>query len=182
MMDKIDAYGGVVKTPSRDGWVQSKIAERALERKKDVDSRKDDRGRQRVCPLGEGAPTGEVFRLDPACRQRDLEIRECCARDATMGRSSANWCACRRPVRRTIAKIACLSRRLCARLRDGRQEIVERLKTTGVISRSPSDCDDHDQPQRPLAGSAFRRQARPRRPRRRSESDRAGAPAMPARR
>ncbi|MBE7607983.1 methylmalonyl-CoA mutase family protein, partial [Salmonella enterica] len=61
VMDEIDAYGGVVKA-IEDGWMQSKIAERALERKKNVDSRKTIIvGVNAFARSGEGAPTGEVF-------------------------------------------------------------------------------------------------------------------------
>jgi methylmalonyl-CoA mutase, N-terminal domain len=73
VMDEIDAYGGVVKA-IEDGWMQSKIAERALERKKNVDSRRTIIvGVNAFSRSGEGAPTGEVFRLDPAAARRVVD-------------------------------------------------------------------------------------------------------------
>lgn len=70
IMDEIDAYGGVIKA-IEDGWLQSRIAERALERKKSVDD-----GRTTVVGVnaftqsGEGAPAGEMFKLDPTAVRR----------------------------------------------------------------------------------------------------------------
>lgn len=65
VMDEIDAYGGVVRA-IEEGWLQARLADRALERKKDIDSgktvvvgvnafRRDD----------DGSSAGEQFRIDP---------------------------------------------------------------------------------------------------------------------
>ena len=73
VMREIDDYGGVVKA-IEDGWLQMRLAERALERKQRVDSgetvivgqnhfRRDDQTHE----------FGEVFRLDPGAAGRVLE-------------------------------------------------------------------------------------------------------------
>jgi methylmalonyl-CoA mutase N-terminal domain/subunit len=76
VMRKIDDYGGVVKA-IEDGWLQMRIAERALERKIAVDEgtrvvvgvnrfRRDD----------EKTGFGEVFRLDPDVSRKVVEKYE----------------------------------------------------------------------------------------------------------
>ena len=73
VMDEIDAYGGVVKT-IEDGWMQSRIAERALERKKSVDARRTTIvGVNAFTHSGEGAPAGQTFKVDPTAVQRVTE-------------------------------------------------------------------------------------------------------------
>ncbi|MFT3821174.1 MAG: methylmalonyl-CoA mutase family protein [Rubrivivax sp.] len=73
VMDEIDAYGGVVKA-IEDGWIQLRLAERALERKRRIDS-----GDTVVVGLNhfrdDDAPTrlGELFKLDATVAQRVLE-------------------------------------------------------------------------------------------------------------
>ena len=73
VMDEIDAYGGVVQA-IEDGWLQARLADRALERKKDIDSgktvvvgvnafRRDD----------DGASVGEQFRIDPMTARQVLD-------------------------------------------------------------------------------------------------------------
>jgi methylmalonyl-CoA mutase N-terminal domain/subunit len=73
VMQEIDDYGGVIKA-IEDGWLQMRLAERALERKTKVDTgetvvvgqnhfRRDD-------PRND---VGETFRLDPTIAQRVLE-------------------------------------------------------------------------------------------------------------
>lgn len=73
VMEEIDEYGGVVRA-IEDGWLQSRLAQRALQRKQQVDSgetvivgqnyfRKED----------EEIAVGEVFKLDPTVAQRALE-------------------------------------------------------------------------------------------------------------
>ena len=65
VMDEIDAYGGVVRA-IEDGWLQARLADRALERKKDIDS-----GKTVVVGVNafrrdeDGANAGEQFRIDP---------------------------------------------------------------------------------------------------------------------
>jgi methylmalonyl-CoA mutase N-terminal domain/subunit len=73
VMNSIDAYGGVVKA-IEDGWLQARLAERALERKQKVDDR-------RTIVVGLNAfrrpadpeATGEVFTLDPRTAERVVE-------------------------------------------------------------------------------------------------------------
>lgn len=73
VMDEIDAYGGVIKA-IEDGWMQSRIAERALERKKSVDSGKTVVvGVNAFTKSDEGASTGETFQLDPRAAKRVLD-------------------------------------------------------------------------------------------------------------
>jgi methylmalonyl-CoA mutase N-terminal domain/subunit len=76
VMDEIDAYGGVVKA-IEDGWMQSRIAERALERKKNVDGGKTVIvGVNAFTKSNEGVSTGETFQLDPGAAQRVLDKLE----------------------------------------------------------------------------------------------------------
>jgi methylmalonyl-CoA mutase N-terminal domain/subunit len=70
VMDEIDAYGGVVKA-IEDGWMQSRIAERALQRKKSVDDGKTIIvGVNAFTKSDETASTGETFKLDPNAAKR----------------------------------------------------------------------------------------------------------------
>ena len=76
VMDEIDAYGGVVKA-IEDGWMQSRIAERALERKKNVDGGKTVIvGVNAFTKCDEGASTGETFQLDPGAAKRVINKLE----------------------------------------------------------------------------------------------------------
>ncbi len=73
VMNEIDAYGGVVKA-IEDGWMQAKIAERAHERKKKVDSRETIVvGVNAFERSGEGVPSGEMFKVDPTAARRVVE-------------------------------------------------------------------------------------------------------------
>jgi methylmalonyl-CoA mutase N-terminal domain/subunit len=73
VMAEIDAYGGVIKA-IEDGWLQLRLAERGLERKRATDS-----GEQVVVGVNHFRKTdetpgaGEVFKLDPTVAQRALE-------------------------------------------------------------------------------------------------------------
>ncbi len=73
VMAEIDAYGGVVRA-IEDGWLQMRIAERALERKTKIDT-----GETVVVGLNHFRhdeprnDVGEVFKLDPTVAQRVLE-------------------------------------------------------------------------------------------------------------
>jgi methylmalonyl-CoA mutase N-terminal domain/subunit len=73
VMRKIDDYGGVVKA-IEDGWLQMRIAARALERKRAVDD-----GTRVVVGVNqyrredEKANFGEVFRLDPEASRKVVE-------------------------------------------------------------------------------------------------------------
>jgi methylmalonyl-CoA mutase N-terminal domain/subunit len=73
LMDEIDAYGGVIKA-IEEGWIQSRLAERALERKMDSDSgRSVIVGQNYFKKDDEAMKVGEVFKLDPTAAQRALE-------------------------------------------------------------------------------------------------------------
>ena len=73
VMDDIDAYGGVVKA-IEDGWLQMRMAERATERRRKIDSLD-------TIVVGQNAfrrenqtdDFGEVFKLDPKGAARVLE-------------------------------------------------------------------------------------------------------------
>tara|TARA_B100000315_G_scaffold139091_1_gene128181 strand:- start:89 stop:904 length:816 start_codon:yes stop_codon:yes gene_type:complete len=73
VMDEIDDYGGVIRA-IEDGWLQMRIAERALERKLSTDS-----GEQVVVGQNyfrrddEAGAVGEVFRIDPKATRRVVE-------------------------------------------------------------------------------------------------------------
>ena len=81
LMGEVDAYGGAVKAVE-DGWLQMRVARRALRRKRDIDAlelpvvgvncfRRPD----------QAAAPGEVFHLDPQASARVLEkYRELLAR------------------------------------------------------------------------------------------------------
>jgi len=73
VMDEIDAYGGVMKA-IEEGWLQMRIAERALERKQKRDSGEAVVVGQNFFhrPQDQSA-RGEVFRLDPEASRRVLD-------------------------------------------------------------------------------------------------------------
>jgi methylmalonyl-CoA mutase N-terminal domain/subunit len=85
LIETIDAYGGVVKA-IEDGWLQARIAERALERKKKIDS-----GETVVVGVnafkrdGEADSVGALFQIDPTSARQVLEKFEAVRlrRDAT---------------------------------------------------------------------------------------------------
>jgi methylmalonyl-CoA mutase N-terminal domain/subunit len=90
VMREIDEYGGVIKA-IEDGWLQMRLAERALERKTRIDDgetvivgqnhfRRDDQKNE----------VGEVFHLDPGAAKRVLEKyrRVCDTRDAAAAERS----------------------------------------------------------------------------------------------
>ena len=85
VMNSIDAYGGVVKA-IEDGWLQARLAERALERKQKVDDR-------RTIVVGLNAfrrpadpeASGEVFTLDPRTAERVVERFEAVRRSRDDG-------------------------------------------------------------------------------------------------
>jgi methylmalonyl-CoA mutase N-terminal domain/subunit len=73
VMDQIDEYGGVIRA-IEDGWIQMRLAERALERKLDTDSGRDVIvGQNHFRKEDEDIKVGEVFRLDPTAASRALE-------------------------------------------------------------------------------------------------------------
>lgn len=73
VMREIDDYGGVVKA-IEDGWLQMRLAERALERKLRVDSGETVIvGHNHFRREGQKNEVGEVFRLDPTVAERVLE-------------------------------------------------------------------------------------------------------------
>ena len=73
VMGEIDDYGGVIKA-IEEGWLQARLAERALERKVNVDEKRTIVvGVNAFQQTGEGATTGEVFRMDPAAARRVRE-------------------------------------------------------------------------------------------------------------
>jgi len=84
VMREIDAYGGVVKA-IEEGWIQMRLAERALQRKRQIDT-----GEKVVVGLNhfsnpeEVCTPGDVFRLDPTASARVIERHQLVlqARDA----------------------------------------------------------------------------------------------------
>jgi methylmalonyl-CoA mutase N-terminal domain/subunit len=96
VMEEIDAYGGVVKA-IEDGWIQLRLAERGLERKRDTDSgRLVIVGQNHFRKAGERIGVGDVFQLDPTVAQRALEkfqrtldTRSQAAVDAALARLAA---------------------------------------------------------------------------------------------
>lgn len=73
VMAQIDEYGGVVRA-IEDGWIQMRLAERALERKLDTDSgRNVIVGQNHFKKENEEIKVGEVFTLDPTVASRALE-------------------------------------------------------------------------------------------------------------
>lgn len=95
VMAEIDAYGGVVKA-IEDGWLQARLAERALERKTAVDE-----GRNIVVGVNAfqkdgSAVVGEIFRADADAARRVTEKfnalrdrRDGAAAEASLARLSA---------------------------------------------------------------------------------------------
>jgi methylmalonyl-CoA mutase, N-terminal domain len=83
VVEEIDAYGGVVKAID-NGWLQARVAERALERKRNVDQRN-------TIVVGLNAferptePIGNTFKPDPTATQRILEKFE----SVRLGRDNA---------------------------------------------------------------------------------------------
>jgi methylmalonyl-CoA mutase N-terminal domain/subunit len=73
VMREIDDYGGVVRA-IEDGWLQLRIAERALERKTRIDSGETVIVGQNHFRRGDQKnEVGEVFHLDPGVAKRVLE-------------------------------------------------------------------------------------------------------------
>ena len=68
VMDEIDAYGGVIKA-IEDGWLQARIAERALQRKLNIDSRRSIVVGVNAFRRDDDAAAGAVPRLDPAATE-----------------------------------------------------------------------------------------------------------------
>jgi len=76
VMQEIAAYGGVVKA-IEDGWLQKRIAQRALERKRATDAgARVVVGQNRYRHADQTENYGEVFRLDPALSSTVLEKLE----------------------------------------------------------------------------------------------------------
>ena len=72
VMGEIDAYGGVVQA-IEDGWIQSRLAERGLERKLKSDSGESVIVGQNHFRRDEKIAVGDVFKLDSTVAQRALE-------------------------------------------------------------------------------------------------------------
>lgn len=73
VMGEIDAYGGVVKA-IEDGWLQARIAGRALERKKKIDARETIVVGVNSFTSTEATPeAGDTFQIDPATAKRVKE-------------------------------------------------------------------------------------------------------------
>ena len=76
VMREIDDYGGVVKA-IEDGWLQMRLAERGLERKRRTDTGEDVIvGQNHFRRDDQKNVVGEVFRLDPRASQRVIEKYE----------------------------------------------------------------------------------------------------------
>ena len=76
VMGEVDAYGGVVKA-IESGWLQMRIAARALERKRKSDSGETVIvGQNHFRRAEQKDSAGEVFRLDPQLRRKVLEQYE----------------------------------------------------------------------------------------------------------
>jgi methylmalonyl-CoA mutase N-terminal domain/subunit len=75
VMDEIDAFGGVEKA-IEEGWLQARIAERALERKRKVDKRETVVVGVNAFQRKEKTDAGEAFRLDPEASRRVLDRYE----------------------------------------------------------------------------------------------------------
>jgi methylmalonyl-CoA mutase N-terminal domain/subunit len=96
VMGQIDEYGGVVRA-IEDGWIQMRLAERALERKLDTDSgRNVIVGQNHFKRDNEEIKVGEVFTLDPTVAsralekfQRVLDTRQQAAVDASLAKLGA---------------------------------------------------------------------------------------------
>jgi methylmalonyl-CoA mutase N-terminal domain/subunit len=73
VMREIDEYGGVVRA-IEDGWIQTRLAERGLERKRRIDSGEAVVvGQNYFRREGERIVVGDVFKLDPTVAKRVLE-------------------------------------------------------------------------------------------------------------
>lgn len=73
IMSEIDAYGGVIPA-IEDGWIQSRLAQRGLERKLKTDSGESVIiGQNHFRREGEQAGINEIFRLDASVAERTLE-------------------------------------------------------------------------------------------------------------
>ena len=73
VMGEIDDYGGVIKA-IEDGWLQARLAERALERKEAVDDRRNVVvGVNAFEKAGAETGVGEIFRSDPEASRRVTE-------------------------------------------------------------------------------------------------------------
>lgn len=72
VMAEIDAYGGVVKA-IEDGWLQARLAERALERKTAVDERRNIVVGVNAFQKDGSAVVGEIFRADADAARRVTE-------------------------------------------------------------------------------------------------------------
>lgn len=73
VMGELEAYGGVIRA-IEDGWIQMRLAERALERKRKTDSGETVViGQNRFRSEGEQADIGDVFKLDATVAKRALE-------------------------------------------------------------------------------------------------------------
>jgi methylmalonyl-CoA mutase N-terminal domain/subunit len=96
VMAEIDEYGGVEKA-IEEGWLQQRIAHRALEKKRAIDA--NERvvvGQNRYRRQDQGENYGEVFHLDPDISGRVLEklerlrqTRDAAAVERTLGRLEA---------------------------------------------------------------------------------------------
>lgn len=85
VMAAIDAYGGVVKA-IEDGWLQARLAERALERKQKVDDRRTIVvGLNAFRKPADGELSGEVFTLDPRTAERVVDRFEAVRRRRDAG-------------------------------------------------------------------------------------------------
>jgi len=93
LMGEIDAYGGVIKA-IEEGWIQSRLAERAFERKVDSDSgRNVVVGQNYFKKSNEEIKVGDIFTLDPTAAkralgkfQRVLDTRNHSAVDSTLSK------------------------------------------------------------------------------------------------
>lgn len=73
VMQEIDGYGGVVKA-IEDGWLQARLAGRALERKKRIDDKRTVVvGVNRFAREEQSDAAGEVFRIDPETAKQVVE-------------------------------------------------------------------------------------------------------------
>ncbi len=72
VMGEIDAYGGVVKA-IEEGWLQARLAARALERKMAIDERRNIVVGVNAFQTEGEKMAGETFRLDPNARRSVLE-------------------------------------------------------------------------------------------------------------
>jgi methylmalonyl-CoA mutase N-terminal domain/subunit len=73
VMAEIDEYGGVERA-IEDGWIQLRLAERALERKLDTDGGKNVIvGQNFFRKADEQIGVGEVFKVDPTAAQRAID-------------------------------------------------------------------------------------------------------------